>query len=200
MSTCSLLTPHRGICTKHAGKHLSSRGLDSGRGYLDMMWLAAYKQPPSSPSSWLAVDWTCVHIVTRAWSRYGSYKVQWETEFGMRQQAHRQCPPSPPTQSQAMGSQGEPLLDRSCLESSPLTRRWIFCSSLLASLSGHSLGDNETDPEDKVEDLLVISESRAAEAGLGTRLGPFPSMVPLESEWRAVVRRLLLSGIGMGKE
>lgn len=76
----------------------------------------------------------------------------------------------------------------------------MFCSSLLASLSGHNLGDKETDPEDRVEDLLVSSESRAAEAGLGTRLWPFPSMVPFESEWRAVVRRLLLSGIGMGKE
>lgn len=102
--------------------------------------------------------------------------------------------------SRLSGCQGELLLDLSCLESSPLTRRWIFCSSLLASFSAHSFGDKETDPEDRVEDLLVSSESRAAEAGLATRLGAFPSRVPLGNVWRAVVSRLPLSGMGIEKE
>lgn len=78
----------------------------------------------------------------------------------------------------------------------------MFCSSLVASFSEQSLGDRDTEPEERVEDLLLSSEpeSKATEAGLAARLLDLPSPVLLAPLGRAVLSRLLLSGRGTGME
>lgn len=75
----------------------------------------------------------------------------------------------------------------------------MFCSSLVASFSEQSLGDKDTDPEERVEDLLLSSEpeSKATDSAM---LLDLPSPVLLATLGRAVVRRLLLSGRGTGME
>lgn len=99
-------------------------------------------------------------------------------------------------------SYGDPLLDLSCLESSPLTKRWMFCSSLVDSFSEHIFGERETDPKDIVEDLLLTSEAEsiAAEIGLVAMLLGLGSPALLAIVCSAVVRRVLLSGRPMGME
>lgn len=68
-------------------------------------------------------------------------------------------------------------------------------------MSEQSLGDKETDPEERVEERLLSSEpeSKAPEAGLEAKVPTLPSP-PLTMEGKAVVRRLLLSGKGTGME
>ncbi len=64
------------------------------------------------------------------------------------------------------GVYGDTLRALSGLDSSPRTRRWMLCNSLLDSFPGQALGDSDTEPDER----LVISGSRAAEAS------PFRSM------------------------
>lgn len=96
---------------------------------------------------------------------------------------------------------GDTLLGLSCFESSPLTRRWILCNSLVESFSEQVLGEMETEPDDMVDDRLVTSEveSRVAETGLVAILSPFRSAALLAMDGMAVVSRVL-SGTLMGME
>lgn len=51
-----------------------------------------------------------------------------------------------------LNSYGEPLRGLSWCESSPLTRRWMLCSSLAASFSVQVFGDMETEPDDMLDE------------------------------------------------
>ena len=92
---------------------------------------------------------------------------------------------------------GDTLRALSCLESSPLTRRWILCSSLLASFSEQVFGEIE----EMVDERLVTSEveSRVAETGLVAMPSPFNSAPPPAMDGMAVVSKVL-SGTLMGME
>lgn len=85
---------------------------------------------------------------------------------------------------------GDTLRARSGLGSSPLTRRWMLCSSELESFSVQVFGDSET------EERLVTSESRAAEAGLLFIPSPFTSRPPLPMGCIAVVSKVLSGTLG----
>lgn len=82
---------------------------------------------------------------------------------------------------------GDTLRALSCLDSSPLTRRWMLCNSVLESLSAQVFGDSDTEPDER----LVTSESRGAEAGLVFIPSAFRSMALLAMGGRAVVSKVL---------
>lgn len=80
-----------------------------------------------------------------------------------------------------VGVYGDTLRALSGLDSSPRTRRWMLCNSLLDSFSEQGFGDSER---------LVISGSRAAEAS------PFRSMVLLAMGGTAAVNTVLSGTLG----
>lgn len=67
-------------------------------------------------------------------------------------------------------------------------------------MSAPSLGERETEPEERVDERLVRSEaeSRGTEPGLVVNPPGLPSPEPVARLGRAVVRRLLPSGSGTG--